>query len=94
MATRQRIVNLELLPPFKDKHCSTLGAYETIDTSSPKGFFGYQYNEVIKTPHHSSVDYGGGHHAGIRIWIHNDLTGVPWLKPLHQGRGAFDVLDW
>ena len=68
MSTRQRIVNLELLPPFKGEHFFTLGAYETTNMSSPpRALFGYPYNEVIKNPHHSWMDYGGGHHAGMGI---------------------------
>ena len=73
MAAGQRIVNLELLPPFEGKQFSNLSALKTTHMSSPQGLFGYPYNEVIKTPHHSWVDYGGGHHAGMRIWTHNLL---------------------
>ena len=83
-------MNLELILPFEGEHFPTLGAYEMTDMSSlPRAFFGYPYNVVIKMPHHSWVVYSGGHHTGMRIWTHNHLTSVPWLKPLHQGRGAF-----
>lgn len=50
MPTRQRIVNLKLLPLLEDKHFSILSALETTNISFPKGFSGYQYNKVIKTP--------------------------------------------
>ena len=89
MATRQRLMNLELHPFFEGKHFSTLWTLQTTYMSSPPKSFTLPIQRGFKTFHHSWVDHGGRPHANMEIRIHNHLTGVPWLKPLHQGSGIF-----
>jgi hypothetical protein len=46
------------------------------DMVSPQRTLRYPYNKVhARTPHHSWVDYGGEHHAGMGNGTHNLLIG-------------------